>query len=249
MIFRSNRWAEDELDRLIHQTAAIRGAGERIAFISGHFLGIPYRQSTLIGNRQIPENLVIDLGGMDCFTFLDYIEAIRMSSSLADFSLVLQRVRYHGSVVTYRTRNHFFADWAAYNTGFVADVTGEIGHDKTVAVQKELNRRADGTFLIEGIEPRACTLTVIPADALNEEMASNMSTGDYAGIYSEMEGLDVSHVGIVIRKQDTLFLRHASSAPGAGAVIDQDFLEYVKGKAGLIVLRPLDQPVKISGCA
>jgi len=80
-------------------------------------------------------------------------------------------------------------------------------------------------------------------------MASNMSTGDYAGIYSEMEGLDVSHVGIVIRKQDTLFLRHASSSTGAGAVIDQDFLEYVKGKAGLIVLRPLDQPVKISGCA
>ena len=248
MIFRSGRWTEDELDRLIHQTAAIRGAGERIAFISGHFLGIPYRQATLIGDSHVPENLVIDLGGMDCFTFLDYVEAMRMSSSLADLPFVLQRVRYHGGMVTYRTRNHFFTGWNVYNTGFVTDVTDEIGQGKVVAVQKDLNRRADGTFLLEGIEPRASTLTVLPADAFNEEMAANMRTGDYVGIYAEMEGLDVSHVGIVIRKQGSLFFRHASSAPGAGAVIDQDFLEYMNSRPGLIVLRPLDLPMKIAEC-
>jgi len=248
MIFRSGRWTEDELDRLIQQTAAIQRAGERIAFISEHFLGIPYRQSTLIGNGHIPENLVIDLGGMDCFTLLDYVEAIRMSSSLADFPLVLQRVRYHGGVVTYRTRNHFFTGWTVYNTGFVTDVTAEIGQGKTVTVQKELNRRADGTFLLEGIDARDRSFNVLPADAINEEVAANMRTGDYAGIYSEMEGLDVSHVGIVIRKQDKLFLRHASSAPEAEAVIDQDFLAYMNGRPGLIVLRPLDLPVNISEC-
>ncbi len=248
MIFRSGRWTEDELDRLIRQTAAIRGAGERIAFISGHFLGIPYRHPTLLGDAQMPENLVIDLGGMDCFTFLDYVEAIRMSSSLADFPPALQRVRYHGGVVTYRTRNHFFTGWAVYNTGFVADVTAEVGQGKAVIVQKELNRRADGTLMLDGIESRASTFTVLPVDAFNEEIAANMRTGDYAGIYSEMEGLDVSHVGIVIRKQGSLFFRHASSAPGAGAVIDQDFLEYMNGRPGLIVLRPLDLPMKIADC-
>ncbi len=247
MIFRSGRWTEDELERLIHQTAVIRGAGERIAFISGHFLGIPYRQATLIGNSHVPENLVIDLGGMDCFTFLDYVEALRMSSSLADFPLFLQRVRYHGGVVAYRTRNHFFTGWAVYNAGFVVDVTAEVGRGRAVAVQKELNRRADGTLLLEGIEPRVSTLTVIPADAVHE-VTANMRTGDYAGIYAEMEGLDVSHVGIVIRKEGILFLRHASSAPDAGAVMDQDFLEYMKGSPGLIVLRPLDLTMKIAEC-
>lgn len=248
MIFRSGRWTEDELDRLIQQTAAIGRAGERIAFISEQFLGIPYRQSTLIGNERIPENLVIDLDGMDCFTLLDYVEAMRMSSSLVDFPLLLQRVRYHGGVVTYRTRNHFFTGWIVYNTGFVTDVTAEIGQGKTVAVQKELNRRADGTFLLEGIDARVRSFNVLPAGAINEEVASNMRTGDYAGIYSEMEGLDVSHVGIVIRRQNKLFLRHASSAPEAKAVIDQDFLEYMNNRPGLIVLRPLDMPVKISEC-
>ena len=245
MIFNSGRWTEDELDRIIRQTAEIKGAGERIAFISGHFLGTPYRHRTLIGDVHVPENLVIDLSGVDCFTFIDYVEAIRMSSSLADFPLVLQRVRYHGGVVMYQTRNHFFTNWATYNAGFVADVTGEIGHGMAVTVQKTLNRGTDGTLLLEGIEPQTVTLTIIPADAVNTEVLSEMRTGDYAGIYAETAGLDVSHVGIVIRRSDGCFLRHASSAPGAGVVMDQDFLEYMKGRPGLILLRPLNRVAKI----
>jgi hypothetical protein len=248
MIFRSGRWTADEFDGLIRQAARLQGPGERIAFISGHFLGIPYRESTLIGDVHIPENLVVDLGGMDCFTFLDYVEAIRMSSSLHDFAVVLQRVRYHGGVVTYRTRNHFFTGWVVYNTGFVTDITAQIGHGRAVGVQKELNRRADGSLWLEGIEPRLRTITFIPSAALDETVISGLRTGDYAGMYSEKEGLDVFHVGIIIRQQDMLFLRHASSAPDAKAVIDQDFLTYMKSRPGLIVLRPLELPVKISEC-
>jgi hypothetical protein len=80
-------------------------------------------------------------------------------------------------------------------------------------------------------------------------MAARLSTGDYAGIYTEREGLDVSHVGIIIRRQGALFLRHASSVPDERAVIDQDLREYMKGRPGLIVLRSLDLPVKISDCS
>ncbi|NJD56422.1 MAG: DUF1460 domain-containing protein [Nitrospirae bacterium] len=249
MIFRSIKWTYDELGELIRQAARIPDAGERIAFISGRFLGIPYRESTLIGDTHVPENLVADLSGVDCFTFLDYVEAMRMSSSPDDFPLALQKVRYHGGVVTYRTRNHFFSGWTIYNSGFVTDVTGEIGQGRAFSVRKELNRSSYGTLLLEGIEPRAVTLTVIPADAVDQEVASGLRTGDYAGIYSEREGLDVSHVGIIIRTKDTLFLRHASSAQDVRAVIDQDFFGYIKGRPGLIVLRPLDLPVKISACA
>ncbi|HYQ48316.1 MAG TPA: N-acetylmuramoyl-L-alanine amidase-like domain-containing protein [Thermodesulfovibrionales bacterium] len=248
MIFRG-KWTYDELGELIHRAARIPAAGERIAFISGHFLGIPYRESTLIGDAHVPENLVVDFSGVDCFTFLDYVEAMRMSSSVDDFPLVLQKVRYHGGVVTYRTRNHFFSGWAMYNSGFVTDVTGQIGHGRALSVRKELNRRGDGTLLLEGIEPRVVSLNVIPAHAIDHEVISGLRTGDYAGIYSEREGLDVSHVGIVIRTEDDLFLRHASSAPDAQAVVDQNFREYIKGKPGLIVLRPLDMPGKISACA
>jgi hypothetical protein len=62
--------------------------------ISEEFLGIPYRGFTLVGDREIPERLVIDLEGMDCFTFLDYVEAIRLSRSADDFPHALIGVRY-----------------------------------------------------------------------------------------------------------------------------------------------------------
>jgi hypothetical protein len=54
-----------------------------------------------------------------------------------------------------------------------------------------------------------------------------------------MEGLDVSHVGIIIRDRDALLLRHASSDRRFRKVVDQDFQTYISGKPGLIVLRPI----------
>jgi len=58
------------------------------------------------------------------------------------------------------------------------------------------------------------------------------------GVYSELPGLDVSHVGIIVKKGKT-FLRHASSREQCEKVIDQPLDEYIEGKAGIIILRPL----------
>ena len=57
-----------------------------------------------------------------------------------------------------------------------------------------------------------------------------MRTGDYIGIYTPAEGLDVSHVGICIRRENRILLRHASSI--AQKVIDQDFKPLYRRKAG-----------------
>jgi len=65
-----------------------------------------------------------------------------------------------------------------------------------------------------------------------------LKTGDYAGIYSVTEGLDVSHVGIIIKKGDNIYLRHASSQKEIRKVVDQDFRKYIVGKPGIIILRP-----------
>jgi hypothetical protein len=65
-----------------------------------------------------------------------------------------------------------------------------------------------------------------------------MRTGDYVGIYSEIKGLDVSHVGIVIKDGDKIYLRHASSQKKQRKVVDQDFKDYIFKKPGIIVFRP-----------
>ena len=63
-------------------------------------------------------------------------------------------------------------------------------------------------------------------------MLQKLKTGDYAGIYSPMQGLDVSHVGIIIRDKDTFFLRHASSDRRFRKVVDQELQEYISGTTG-----------------
>ena len=137
-------WSEEKLDRLIAEAAKIKDIGERIAFLSGQFLGAPYKESTLIGDMTTPETLVINIEAFDCFTFLDCIEAMRLSRSFVDFHENLIRIRYKEGVIGYERRNHFFTDWSVYNTDFVQDRTKEIGGKKIKTVKKILNRKDDG---------------------------------------------------------------------------------------------------------
>ncbi|MDP2158265.1 MAG: DUF1460 domain-containing protein [Nitrospirota bacterium] len=233
------RWTEDELDRIIREAAKIADPGERIALLSEYFLNTPYQGSTLIGSDHLEEELVIDLSGLDCFTFLDYVEAMRLSRSFSDLQNRVKQVRYRGGSISYKTRNHFFTDWAEYRSVFVRDATREIGNGKAKNVLKTLNRKDDGTLLLNGVEPVDRTITYIPTDEIDETMLQSIRTGDYAGIYSDSQGLDLSHVGIIIRVGASLFLRHASSARDHQKTVDQNFMQYMQGKLGLIFLRPI----------
>jgi hypothetical protein len=241
MHINTGRWTEDELDRIIRKASGIADPGQRIALISEHFLNTPYQESTLIGSDHREEELVIDLSGLDCFTFIDYVEAMRLSRSFSDFQDRLKQGRYRGGLISYRTRNHFFTDWAAYRSAFVRDTTEETGRGRAKNLQKTLNRKDDGAFFLNGVEPVDRTITYIPTDELDESMLQRLRTGDYAGIYADSAGLDVSHVGIVIRAGVSLFLRHASSSVDLRKIVDQDFMQYMKGKPGLVMLRPLPE--------
>jgi hypothetical protein len=212
----------------------IPGLSARIDFISGRFLGVPYGESTLIGSPGVPEALVINLQAVDCFTFLDYVESMRLSRTFYEFRRNLRRVRYKSGTVEYGARNHFFTDWAASNR--VEDVTGAIGGEKAAAVTKTLNRKGGGGSILAGIPPVERRVAFIPADKLGGRVLDGLRTGDYIGIYAPADGLDVSHAGICIRRESRILLRHASSL--AREVIDQDFSPYIEGKPGIVVLRP-----------
>ncbi|HUJ68127.1 MAG TPA: N-acetylmuramoyl-L-alanine amidase-like domain-containing protein, partial [Syntrophorhabdales bacterium] len=205
-----------------------------ISFISGVFLGIPYGESTLLGGKDVAEALVIDLESMDCFTFIDYVEAMRLSSSFGDFRGHLRKVRYRGAMVTYGTRRHFFTDWRP--TRRVRDVTREVGGKKVGSAVKTLNRKADGSPVLTGIPEKERRIIFVPTSLVDRGVLGSLRTGDYVGIYTEAEGLDVSHVGIIIRDGRRLLFRHASSVKRK--VLDQDFLPYINGKPGIVVLRP-----------
>lgn len=59
----------------------------------------------------------------------------------------------------------------------------------------------------------------------------------YVGVFSRLEGLDVSHVGIVVLHDGQVWFRNASSLAVNRKVIDSTFPEYMRTKPGIVVLR------------
>jgi hypothetical protein len=235
---RLGKFSRDEINALIFSYRSIHDISDRIDFISQRLLGILYRESTLIGDTIIPERLVVNLEGVDCFTFIDYIEAMRLSESFPGFIDNLIKVRYKSGSVSFINRKHFFSDWKEFNSGFTRDITEEVGGLKAKKISKILNRKEDGSYLLPGIAPVERKISYIPSAAIAGPIIEKIMTGDYIGIYSNAAGLDISHVGIFIREGEKSYLRHASSQPEFRKVIDQDFQGYIQNKPGIIIFRP-----------
>ncbi len=241
MITLLGKWTTLLLDEILHRAAQITDTGGCIDYISGQFLNTPYKESSLIGDIAIPEDLVINLEGMDCMTFIEYVEAMRFSCSYAEFTENLKRVRYRNGAVAYESRRHFFTDWASYASQTVEDVTTIIGGINTLKVRKRLNLNKDGKYILPGICITEREISFIPVDAIDHNITGQIKTGDYAGIYSERDGMDVSHTGIIIKSNDGIYLRHASSRIDTYKVTDEELINYLKGKDGLVILRPIDK--------
>lgn len=229
------KWTIKKLQRILHKSSQITDIGECIGFLSKKFIGVNYKKSTLIGEMKTKEVLVINLKEVDCFTFIDYIEAMRLSGSFLEFKENLKRVRYHSGIVSYEERNHFFTDWISSNSGLVSDVTEKIGGKKTLKTLKVLNIKKDGTYYLQGIQPRKRIIKYIPTDSINTQVLKRLKTGDYIGIYSKKKGLDVSHVGIIIKAKNKIYLRHAGAK--MKKVVDEGFKGYMANKEGLVILR------------
>ena len=240
-IIKLGKWTEPGLEALMTESASAGGTGERIGFISAEFLGTPYVADTLTGNASTPEVFTIDLEGMDCFTYVDYVEALSLSDSFPDFEENLRKIRYKDGVVAFQNRNHFFSDWPVNNSDKVKDVTRAVGGDKTMSASKSLNQKKDGGLFLPGIPVKNRTIYYIPSPEIDGEVISNLQTGDYAGIFTEIDGLDVSHTGIIVKKGNTAYLRNASSRKSNMKVVDQNLIEYMQNKPGLVVYRPVGQ--------
>ena len=232
-------FTQQSIDRIIDNSNELPSVDNKIEKISSSFLNVPYLGHTLIGSNTKEEILTINLSGMDCFTYIDYVEAIRNSSDYYSFKDQVQTIRYRDGIVAYRTRNHFFSDWPINNSSKVKDITKNFGTENTITVKKYLNLKGDGTNYLEGIPVVERKITYIPSEKLSPAILEKLNTGDYIGIYSHLDGLDVSHTGIVVKKDGKIYIRHASSRKVNNKVVDEDLVEYLKNKPGIVVYRPI----------
>ncbi|HGV3504213.1 N-acetylmuramoyl-L-alanine amidase-like domain-containing protein [Providencia vermicola] len=209
---------------------------EKVEMITQSLIGTPYNKYTLNQSRATIETLVVNLKAMDCMTFIEYTEAFKRSESYEQFITNLTDIRYVDQNISFTNRRHFFSDWAQEPNPIAWDITQQIS-PHAVMVNKRLNLNNQGSFFIAGVSVKDRLIHYIPVRFVDNNVINHLKTGDYIGIYSKNSGLDVSHVGIIIKQGDNTLFRNASSLKGNLKVSDTELKHYLAGKQGIIIFR------------
>lgn len=224
--------------QILESMLAAAGDSPDAGSVSGRFLGTAYGANTLVGSADEPEQLIVELESVDCFTYADYVEALKRSSDRDEFVDNLVDVRYKNGEVTFENRKHFFTDWSASSPAVATDITPTLGGE-AVSSAKNLNLKDSGGVYLPGLPVVARTVSYLPSAAVDAGVIDRLRTGDYLGAYATDGGLDVTHVGIFVDSADGPVFRNASTVPGDDSVVDSPLAEYLQTVPGIVVLRPL----------
>ena len=203
---------------------------KNISKLSEKFLNVKYVSHTL-SNHEIDtskENLIINFDSLDCFTFIDTIEALKNSNSKEQFRNKLIHTRYKNGDISYQSRNHFFSDWIESNS--MHDITCTLG-----ACEKTIKYLNQNEKYLKEISTVKREISYIKSTNIDLTL---LKDGDYVGIYTNKEALDVTHTGIIIKKLGKVFIRHASSLKKK--IIDSELLNYTQNKLGIIIYRAIN---------
>ncbi len=231
-------------EQILHHLLTVRNGAsqanlsERSELLSRQFLGVPYRANTLIGSADHREELVVELQQVDCFTYADYVEALKRADNRQQFINGLIDVRYKNGVVGFASRKHFFTDWSVSSPPIATDVTSSLS-PHTIQVAKNLNMKDSGGVYLPGLPVVPRTISYIPSPRVDDAVLARLRTGDYLGAYAQDGGLDVTHVGIFINTPAGPVLRNASSLRADNKVVDTPLFDYLRTVPGVVVLRPV----------
>ena|ERR1700736_4758939 len=222
----------------VRNNASSAGLSQRSESLSRQFLGVPYGANTLIGSANEPEQLVVELQRVDCFTYADYVEALKRAKDREEFIDRLIEVRYKDGVVGFQNRKHFFTDWSASAPAIATDITTSLSAN-AIQVTKNLNKKDSGGVYLPGLPVVPRTLSYIPSQQVDSTVLGRLRTGDYIGAYADDGGLDVTHIGIFVDTPGGPVLRNASSLQTNNKVVDSPLLDYLRTAPGVVVLRPV----------
>lgn len=230
------------ITEMLIEAENISDPNERIITLAKKFDGVPYVASTL-ENADGEEQLTVNLDELDCTTFVDVVLSLAYTAgqhrtSWRDFTSNLERLRYRsGEMDGYPSRLHYFSDWVVDNTarGNIKEVTNRFPVYKDVV--KSLNfitRNRDkypalaDSVTYERVKSfeigyRNHRYPVVEARHLNSRDTRNaLKDGDIVALATKTQGLDVTHLGFIVKDDKVIpYLLHASSAQGK-VVIDKE---------------------------
>jgi len=231
--------------------------GELVLKIGNDFMGTPYVGNTL--DRTVEEDLVVNLRELDCTTFAENCLAIARTikngkPTFESFTNELEKIRYrNGKLNGYVSRLHYFGEWITNNAekGIVEDVSSKIGGVKCPIFLNFMGIHPDSypqlkanPALIKDIKQIEIQVSEKPFFYIpKEKIASReqeMLDGDIVSLVTKIPGMDVSHVGILFKKDGRVYLLHASLSGGKVGTTKvplSDYLKDSKNTIGIFVVR------------
>jgi hypothetical protein len=229
-----------------------------IVKVGTYFKETPYVAHTLETEK---EQLVINLREMDCTTFAENCLAISKTIKSKEltfekFTKELQKIRYrNGEINGYPSRLHYFSDWIYDNDKkkIIQSVSKKIAQ---IPYKNEVNfmsthpesymQLKNNTDFVQILAEQENQISLRETYSIPEnrvaEFEDKLMDGDIVGITTGINGLDISHVGILVRKAGRIHLMHASSKAEKVIVSEETLEEYLlnsKSATGIMVARPL----------
>ena len=197
---------------------------------------------------------------MDCTTFVETVVALALTvenhrCSWIDFLDMLETIRYrNGYADGYASRLHYISDWVITNThrGYIKDVTDRIPQSDVQIKTLDFMSRNRSKYpalsdsaTFEGIKNmevgyRSHRFPYIKSARLSSKPIINaLKGGDIVALTTKTNGLDVSHVGILVIEKDGPHLLHASSKEGKVVIDKLPLTEYMRKAHQLTGIRVL----------
>ena len=234
---------ENVIDHLNSGTVDFTDLSDVLINIATFFLETPYVAHTL----EIPgdEQLVVSLREMDCTTFVEYVIAFTLlfkenRTDFERFTQLLACIRYRDGIIDgYPSRLHYFTEWLQNNAEkgmleIVSNSLSDIPYQTEVTFMSSnpglyrqlgnpeyVSRIKETEKVISGFE-----MNYIPKDRI-VEFESQIKDGDIIAFTTNIAGLDVSHTGFAVHRNDRLHLLHASTRTNQVEISPVPLSEYL----------------------
>ncbi len=229
---------------------------ELVTFYAYELLGRPYVAHTLEGEKEL---LTINIDELDCTTFVETLYALARTTlndrySWRDFANNLEDIRYRdGHMNGYASRLHYISEWTVDNTsrGNIEEVTKDTpGARELIKTINFMSTHRDAypalkddeTFnLIKRYEEgyRNHKTYYLKKEQLNsKDICAAVQEGDFVGLVCKTPGLDISHMGMVVKNEKgELVVIDASMTGGKVMKEPKPIVEYLRPKKSVIGIR------------
>ena len=225
--------------------------------IGNDFVGTPYVPQTL--DLDTEENLVVNLRELDCTTFVENVLAIVLTVKSGNpcyetFLSQLEKIRYRkGHLEDYVSRLHYFSEWITDNQdkGILTDITNKCGGVKYPIVLSFMGSHPNAYPQLKGNPDLVNKIKLIEQQVSQHQFYSipkelipahenEMKDGDIIALTTKIAGLDVTHLGLVCKKEGKVFLLNASSLGHKVEITPVPFENYLqksKNTTGIFLVR------------